>query len=303
MAGETPSVDPELEAWLRELWSRRDLPFPEINRKQAWLIPSAAALANPNGTAPGWWVDRPDGRVVVLLPGPPREMRPMWTGLVLPRLVERGLGRGLISRTLRLTGIGESQVADLIGEATLRRTNPEIATYARAEAIDVRISATARRGRSAEELLDEAESLVLERLGEYLWARGSTTWTEAIGSELSRLGWSLAITEDGTDGSLGVLLGGLAGLRRVELTALGPAGRPATEAAARDLAGRAGAEVGLAVSARPKGADTTIQVAIASPRGERTERRLGFLGGSAGRGRAALIAAAALLRTLRSIDG
>jgi len=303
VAGETPSVDPELEAWLRELWSRRDLPFPEINRKQAWLIPSAAALANPNGTAPGWWVDRPDGRVVVLLPGPPREMRPMWTGLVLPRLVERGLGRGLISRTLRLTGIGESQVADLIGEATLRRTNPEIATYARAEAIDVRISATARRGRSAEELLDEAESLVLERLGEYLWARGSTTWTEAIGSELSRLGWSLAITEDGTDGSLGVLLGGLAGLRRVELTALGPAGRPATEAAARDLAGRAGAEVGLAVSARPKGADTTIQVAIASPRGERTERRLGFLGGSAGRGRAALIAAAALLRTLRSIDG
>ena len=89
----------------------------------------------------------------------------------------------------------------------------------------------------------------------------------------------------------------------MELTALGPAGRPATEAAARDLAGRAGAEVGLAVSARPKGADTTIQVAIASPRGERTERRLGFLGGSAGRGRAALIAAAVLLRTLRSIDG
>ncbi|MFI5200445.1 MAG: molybdopterin-binding protein, partial [Candidatus Limnocylindrales bacterium] len=63
VAGETPQVDPELEAWLRTLWTRRGMVFPEINRKQAWLIPSARALANPNGTAPGWWVDRPDGRV------------------------------------------------------------------------------------------------------------------------------------------------------------------------------------------------------------------------------------------------
>ena len=59
--GEEPAVDPELEAWLRALWSRRGLPFPEMNVKQAWLLPSATALPNPNGTAPGWWVDRPDG--------------------------------------------------------------------------------------------------------------------------------------------------------------------------------------------------------------------------------------------------
>ena len=59
MLGETPAVDPDLERWLRALWDRRGLPFPEINLKQAWLIPSATALPNPNGTAPGWWVDRP----------------------------------------------------------------------------------------------------------------------------------------------------------------------------------------------------------------------------------------------------
>ena len=79
--GETPTVDPALEAWLRELFERRNLPFPEANRKQAWLIPSAEAIPNANGTAPGWWVARPDGKVVVALPGPPREMRPMWDGL------------------------------------------------------------------------------------------------------------------------------------------------------------------------------------------------------------------------------
>jgi len=298
--GETPVVDPGLEAWLRGLWSRRRLPFPEINRKQAWLIPSASALPNPNGTAPGWWIERPDGRVVVLLPGPPREMRPMWADHVLPRLLDRGLGRGLQSRTLRLTGIGESQVADLLGEENLRRANPEITTYARADAVDVRISASPRRGRPADDLLDEAEALVVERLGSYLWARGSTTWREAIQVELERLGWSLAIVETGTDGSLGGLLAGLPGLKRAELQADGPHTSAALEAEARAAAARSGAQVGLALSARARGQDTAVSVAMATPAGVGRERRLGFLSGPAGRSRAGLIGAAALLRNLRA---
>ena len=51
---QTPTVAPELEAWLRSMWERRGMPFPEMNLKQAWLIPSATAIPNPNGTAPGW---------------------------------------------------------------------------------------------------------------------------------------------------------------------------------------------------------------------------------------------------------
>ena len=88
VAGEKPAVDRDLESWLRGLWARRGIPMPDLNLKQAWLIPSATALPNANGTAPGWWVDRPDGRVVVALPGPPREMRPIWADAVLPRLLD-----------------------------------------------------------------------------------------------------------------------------------------------------------------------------------------------------------------------
>ena len=55
--GEEPFVDLELEAWLRDLWAKRGLPFSNANLKQAWLIPSATALPNPYGTAPGWWVE------------------------------------------------------------------------------------------------------------------------------------------------------------------------------------------------------------------------------------------------------
>src|SRR5712691_9564670 len=61
LVGESPAVDPEIERWLTGLFVRRGLPFPEANRKQAWLIPSATSIPNGNGTAPGWWVERPDG--------------------------------------------------------------------------------------------------------------------------------------------------------------------------------------------------------------------------------------------------
>src|SRR5690349_8081164 len=119
VCGEEVVVDPDTLAWLEGLWARRGQPFPSVNVKQAWLIPSAVSLPNPNGTAPGWFVSRPDGRVMVTLPGPPREMRPMWTDEVLPRLAARGVGADLIVRTLRLHGIGESQVAELLGEPLL----------------------------------------------------------------------------------------------------------------------------------------------------------------------------------------
>ncbi len=117
--GETPEVDAGLEAWLRDLWARRGMPFPELNLKQAWLIPSATALPNPNGTAPGWFVDRPDGRVVVALPGPPREMRPMWADHVVPRLqLRRSRCRG---RLADLPAGGDRRVA---GRRPARRRVP-----------------------------------------------------------------------------------------------------------------------------------------------------------------------------------
>lgn len=317
--GEAPSVDADLEAWLRGMWARRRIPFPGSNLKQAWLIPSATALPNPNGTAPGWFVAGPRGTVAIALPGPPREMRPMWHDHALPVLRARGLGVDVASRTFRLMGIGESQVAERLGEELLRRPNPEIATYARVEAVDVRVSARGDGTTPAAALLEDAAAVVVERLGAHVWATGTTTWSDAIGARLDELGWRLAMTEFGTRGQVAALFGDVDWLVLDEIVAAdhdpgaddddAPApddadrlARPgpllASARAARD---RAGTHVGLAVRARERGPDTTVTVAVVTPDHEQTERRIAFLGGSLGRSRAALTTAAILLTALRAV--
>ena len=143
----------------------------------------------------------------------------MWADHVVPRLQLYGLGAEVASRTYRLAGIGELQVADLLGDAFLRATNPIVATYARVEAVDVRVSAVAEAGRSADELVEAAAAVVLGHLGDHVWATGETTWSQALGARLGELGWTLAVVEIGTGGSLGALLGDEPWLRFDELIA------------------------------------------------------------------------------------
>jgi competence/damage-inducible protein CinA-like protein len=304
--GETPVVDPELEAWLRNLFSRRDVPFPAANIKQAWTAPSVTPIPNDNGTAPGWWVDRPGGKVIVALPGPPREMRPMWAGWVRPRLDARGLGRATASVTLRTSGIGESLLAEKLGSLLDRDANPTVATYARADAVDVRISAVPTATQTAADLVAEAEAAVVDRIGEHVWGRGDATWPAAIAAGLQARAWRLSITEIGTRGSLAALLGEGLGdrlTRLVVLAATAPVGAGSTSGSleARATADRTetGADVACVVAVGERADDLKVTIVVETPTGSHTERRLAFLGGSLGRSRAALLAAAVLEARLR----
>ena len=281
-------------------------------------------------SAPGWWVERRDGGLIVCLPGPPREMRPMWTDHVLPRLTALGVGVAVASRTLRLAGIGESQLADLLGEELLRADDPIVATYARADAVDVRVSAVGDAtpgGRSARELVDTAARHVLDLIGEYVWAEGDTTWPDAIGAVLDAQGWSLACLEVGTGGALAALLGDRSWLRFSESLAPdapgaaahsdrteetdgthSPDAEPAPSGGAaaglEALTRRAmlvgGATVGVGLRARPRGDDTAVSIVVVRPDAVHHERRLVFLGGANGRSRTGLAAATVLLTRLRA---
>ena len=299
--GETVTVDPDLEAWLRGRWERRGMPFPESNLKQAWRIPSCEPLPNPNGSAPGWFVTRPDGGVAVALPGPPREMRPMWSDEVLPRLRARGLGTDAVVRTFRLTGIGESTVAEILGDELLRRPDPEVATYARLEAVDVRVSAAGddATGATAAARVDAAAAVVRERLGDYIWAEGAVSWADAIGSRLTELGWRLAVEEIGTGGQVAALFGDVPWLPLVEARPGGGSGDDDLLDMARAIRAKGEVDVGVAVRARPRGSELAVSVAVVTPDRERRQTRATYLGGSMGRSQAALITAATLFDAIR----
>lgn len=305
--GEEPAVDPALERWLRGLFARRGMELPPINLKQAWLIPSATAITNPNGTAPGWWVDRPDGRVAVLLPGPPRELRPMWSDWVLPRLRDRSLGDGRMVRTLRLYGIGESMVAERLGAELLAAENPQVATYARADWLDVRVATvdvTDGAGAvvtPAATLLEETVAGIRSTLGDHVWAEGTTSWADLVAEAAQAAGVRFATVEAGTDGQLAALLAGVPALARS--TVLGPsAARPGSlEDAAADAARDAGTEMGLALEATDADHETLVRASAAGPAGAADgslDLRL-FQHGPHGRFRAAVAGAAFLVERLR----
>jgi len=283
--GEEPAVDPGLEAWLRDLWAARGLAFSAVNLKQAWLIPSASALDNPNGTAPGWWVER-GAKVVVALPGPPRELKPMWRDHVVPRLEERGLGLDRAVTTLHLIGIGESTVVDLVGSDLLENENPRMATYARADFVDLRVSAVATDGRSAAALVAAAVAGLSPRIDPYAFARDDDDWTAVLGPLLA--GRSIALAESGTGGYLGLLLGSAPFVRGAEQR---PRAADA-ESLATDVRSRMGADIGLVVVAQDSGDDMAATVVLDID--GRTERitRTAFRGGDAGRRRCANIALA-----------
>jgi nicotinamide-nucleotide amidase len=195
--GEEPAVDPTLERELREWFAGRGVPMPERNRKQAWLIPSARALPNPNGTAPGWDV-RKNGKRIIAMPGVPREMTYMWERHVEPTLVA---GVVLRSRTLKMLGIGESTAEETLGEL-VRSTAPTVVTKAKNDGVHVRITDKDPDAAAMDARIARMEAVVRERLGEYVWGTDDDTLGSVIARALGERGWRLATAESLSGGDV-----------------------------------------------------------------------------------------------------
>ncbi|HEY4686498.1 MAG TPA: competence/damage-inducible protein A [Dehalococcoidia bacterium] len=198
--GEEPRVDAEIEAWLRGLFARRGGTMPERNIKQAWLIPSARAIPNPRGTAPGWWVER-EGKIVIAMPGPPAEMTRMWEEEVAPELERRHPGAVLVTRTIKTAGIGEGSVDEMLSPL-LKTTNPSVGIYARADGIHVRIAAKAPTREEAQEMIEPLEAEMRRILGRAVWGVDNDTFESVIGEMLVERGLTLAVMESCSGGLL-----------------------------------------------------------------------------------------------------
>ena len=197
--GEEMTLDAEQERILRAIMERGGRPMPERNLKQAMLIPSCRAIPNPRGTAPGWWVER-DGRRLVVMPGPPAEMKRMWEHEVSPEL-ERLADSILVSRTLKTSGLGESTVDEMLSPL-LSGTNPSIGIYHGADGVHARIAAKAATREEAELLIEPVEAEARRILGTSIWGTDDETIPGAVGRMLRDAGLSLGLMESATAGAI-----------------------------------------------------------------------------------------------------
>ena len=213
VTGEEVHIEPELETWLRQRFAGRGMnPMPERNLKQAWLIPSARAIPNPRGTAPGWWVER-DGKMIIAMPGPPAEMTRMWEEEVAPELLRRQPGVVLITRTIKTAGIGEGQLDEMISPL-LKSTNPSIGVYARADGVHVRLGAKAPTQEEAHKLIEPVETELRNILHPSVWGSDDDTFESIVGEMLVERGLTLAAMESCTGGLLSNVITNVPGSSR-----------------------------------------------------------------------------------------
>jgi len=169
----------------------------ENNKRQAYLMEGADALANPRGTAPGQWLTTAEGCFVALLPGPPHEIKGMFTEQVLPRLRAILPELHISTRQFRVAGMGESDLDQLIAPVYMQY--PDIATTVLAKPGDIEIHLRARKESDLDELVPKIEAL----LGDRVYSRDGANLETAVGRLLAARGESVSVAESCTGGLLG----------------------------------------------------------------------------------------------------
>ena len=198
--GQQLVYDPAIEAAIAERFARIRRPMTPNNRKQAYRFERCEVLPNANGTAPGLWVEQ-DGRVLVMLPGPPNELQPLFTEQVLPRLA----ARGLLSETesyvqIRTAGVGESMLETRFQRIFERHHGLSIAYCAHQWQVDCRISSP--DGRYPRPELEAIARECAGLLGDDFIGFGHDGLAKVVADHLREQGRTLAVAESCTGGLL-----------------------------------------------------------------------------------------------------
>ncbi len=201
--GDELVLDEESAADLRAFFKTRGIEMPATNLKQAMLPKRGAKVPNPNGTAPGALFEAGQGKLVISMPGPPREFNPMVDEQVLPLLRQR-LGECVSiirSRVLRIAGVGESSVEDKV-RSLLSSDNPTVAPLAGSWEVHLRITAKAGSGPEADAMLDETDARLVSILGESVYGRDKQRLEDVVVGLLREKGLTLSVAESCTGGLL-----------------------------------------------------------------------------------------------------
>jgi len=272
---------------LRKRFQKRGIEMPEVNRKQALVPEGATVLENRRGTAPGLFLEASRGRILVLLPGPPRELEPMFDEQVLPRLT--GVAGEVFYRTRKLwvAGLPESSVEQKIVSIYQAYENPLTTILAAPGQVEIRLTARERSAAAADALNEELAAKLRAILGEHVFSEREESLEAVVGSLLLEAGMRIAVAESLTGGLIAHRITQVSGASRYFDTGFvtyGNESKTALLGVAPDLFRRVGAvseEVALAMARgalERASADIAVSVTgIAGPTGGSEEKPVGLV--------------------------
>ncbi|HEX7722090.1 MAG TPA: competence/damage-inducible protein A [Pyrinomonadaceae bacterium] len=173
--------------------------MPERNSRQAMVIAGAEVLSNPNGSAPGLYLEH-EGCAVALMPGPPREMKPMFENHVRARLEKLAGDTRFATRVLRVSGLGESAVDEKIAPIYTKYENPQTTILFNSSEIEIHLKAHGRTEADAEALIDDLSLKIEKELGNSAFSFRGETMEEVVGRRLAMTEFTLAVAESCTGG-------------------------------------------------------------------------------------------------------
>lgn len=183
---------------IKKFFDRMKRQMTENNVKQAMVPDGAAVLYNDNGTAPGIIIED-NNKILIMMPGPPREMKPMFSQQVKPYLASKQ-DHTLVSRTLRIAGVGESAMESVVRDLIDKQKNPTIAPYAKDTEAVLRITASAGNYQEAEKIIRPVAEEIYNRFGHSVYAEGETTIQETVAEMLINSKLKIAVAESCTGG-------------------------------------------------------------------------------------------------------
>jgi nicotinamide-nucleotide amidase len=199
VTGRHLKLDYEVLAGIRLRFASRGYQMTPNNERQALILDGGKVLPNPNGSAPGIKLDQ-EGKLIVLLPGPPRENQPMFDDYVMPDLERMSRGVRIARRVLKVTGLGESALDDMIAPIYKEYTNPTTTILFTDSEIEIHLTGSADTAARAEEIVGELTDKLEEKLGYYLYSTTGESLEEVVGHRLRRKQFTIATAESCTGG-------------------------------------------------------------------------------------------------------
>lgn len=206
-------LDPKAMEMLEGFFAKLNRKMTDNNAKQAYVPEGALVMYNQNGTAPGI-ITEERGKILVNLPGPPKELIPMFEEYVKPYLA-RKQENIFVSRVLRVAKIGESEAENMVKDMIDTQTNPTIATYVKGYEVIFRITAKAKNEQEANKIIEPMAKEIYSRFGNNIYAEGETTIQEVTCKKLMDRNLTVAVAESCTGGMLAAAFTDMPGISKI----------------------------------------------------------------------------------------